>query len=50
MHAARKENAMTGVRLLRDGRVTLPAEVRRKLKLVEGDYLDAEPAKAVLCG
>ncbi len=33
---------MTRVRLLRGGQVTLPAEVRRKLKLAEGDYLEAE--------
>jgi AbrB family looped-hinge helix DNA binding protein len=30
------------VRLLRGGKVTLPSEVRRKLKLAEGDYLEAE--------
>lgn len=33
---------MTRVRLLRDGKVTLPAHVRQKLKLAEGDYLEAE--------
>ncbi len=33
---------MTRVRLLRGGQVTLPAEVRRKLELAEGDYLEAE--------
>ncbi len=33
---------MTRVRLLRDGQVTLPAEVRRKLRLAAGDYLEAE--------
>ncbi len=33
---------MTRVRLLRGGQVTLPAEARRKLKLAEGDYLEAE--------
>lgn len=33
---------MTRVRLLRGGQITLPAEVRRKLKLAEGDYLEAE--------
>jgi AbrB family looped-hinge helix DNA binding protein len=33
---------MALVRLLRGGQVTLPAEVRRKLKLVRGDYLEAE--------
>jgi AbrB family looped-hinge helix DNA binding protein len=37
-----KEAAMTRVRLLRGGQVTLPAAVRQKLKLVEGDYLEAE--------
>jgi len=30
------------VRLLRDGQVTLPAALRQKLKLAEGDYLEAE--------
>ena len=30
------------VRLLRGGQVTLSAEVRRKLKLAEGDYLETE--------
>jgi AbrB family looped-hinge helix DNA binding protein len=33
---------MTLVRLLRGGQVTLPAEVRQKLKLAQGDYLEAE--------
>ncbi len=33
---------MTRVRLLRGGQVTLPAAARRKLKLAEGDYLEAE--------
>ena len=33
---------MARVRLLRDGQVTLPAAFRQKLKLAEGDYLDAE--------
>ena len=33
---------MARIRLLRDGQVTLPADVRRKLKLAEGDYLEAE--------
>jgi AbrB family looped-hinge helix DNA binding protein len=33
---------MTLVRMLRGGQVTLPAEVRQKLKLVQGDYLEAE--------
>ena len=33
---------MTRVRLLRDGKVTLPAEVRQKLKLGQGDWLEAE--------
>jgi AbrB family looped-hinge helix DNA binding protein len=30
------------VRLLRDGQVTLPLDVRQKLKLKQGDYLEAE--------
>jgi AbrB family looped-hinge helix DNA binding protein len=30
------------VKLLRGGQVTLPAEVRQKLKLAQGDYLEAE--------
>jgi bifunctional DNA-binding transcriptional regulator/antitoxin component of YhaV-PrlF toxin-antitoxin module len=33
---------MTRVRLLRDGKVTLPAAVRQKLKLTHGDWLEAE--------
>jgi AbrB family looped-hinge helix DNA binding protein len=33
---------MRRVRLLRDGQVTLPAEVRQKLKLSQGDWLEAE--------
>lgn len=33
---------MARVRLLRDGQVTLPAALRQKLKLAEGDWLDAE--------
>jgi AbrB family looped-hinge helix DNA binding protein len=33
---------MALVRLLRGGQVTLPAEVRQKLKLAQGDYLEAE--------
>jgi AbrB family looped-hinge helix DNA binding protein len=33
---------MTLVRVLRGGQVTLPAEVRQKLKLAAGDYLEAE--------
>jgi AbrB family looped-hinge helix DNA binding protein len=33
---------MARIRLLRDGQVTLPADLRRKLKLAEGDYLEAE--------
>jgi AbrB family looped-hinge helix DNA binding protein len=30
------------VRLLRGGQVTLPAELRQKLQVKEGDYLEAE--------
>jgi AbrB family looped-hinge helix DNA binding protein len=33
---------MTRVRLLRGGQVTLPAAVRHKLELAEGDWLEAE--------
>jgi AbrB family looped-hinge helix DNA binding protein len=33
---------MARVRLLRDGQVTLPAALRQKLRLTEGDYLEAE--------
>ena len=33
---------MALVRVLRGGQVTLPAAVRQKLKLVQGDYLDAQ--------
>jgi len=33
---------MARIRLLRDGQVTLPAALRQKLNLAEGDYLDAE--------
>lgn len=33
---------MALVRVLRGGQVTLPAALRRKLKLAEGDYLEAE--------
>jgi AbrB family looped-hinge helix DNA binding protein len=36
------EKIMTRVRLLRGGKVTLPAAVRRKLELTQGDYLEAE--------
>jgi AbrB family looped-hinge helix DNA binding protein len=41
-HGAKEEEIMTLVRLLRGGQVTLPAEVRQKLKLAQGDYLEAE--------
>lgn len=33
---------MTLTKLTRNGQVTLPAEARRKLRLAEGDYLEAE--------
>jgi bifunctional DNA-binding transcriptional regulator/antitoxin component of YhaV-PrlF toxin-antitoxin module len=33
---------MTRVRLLRGGKATLPAVVRRKLKVAQGDWLEAE--------
>jgi bifunctional DNA-binding transcriptional regulator/antitoxin component of YhaV-PrlF toxin-antitoxin module len=37
-----KEKIMTRVRLLRGGRVTLPVDIRQKLKVTQGDYLEAE--------
>jgi AbrB family looped-hinge helix DNA binding protein len=37
-----EKKVMMRVRLLRDGRLTLPAAVRDKLALVEGDWLEAE--------
>lgn len=33
---------MALVRVLRGGQVTLPADIREKLKLAQGDYLEAE--------
>src|SRR5436305_7417411 len=36
------ENAMALVKLLRGGQLTLPAEARKALHLVDGDYLEAE--------
>ena len=33
---------MALLKLLRSGQVTLPAELRQKLRLREGDYLEAE--------
>ena len=33
---------MALVRLLRGGQVRLPAEIRHKLRLADGDYLEAE--------
>ena len=33
---------MALVRMLRRGQVTLPAEIRQKLRLAQGDYLEAE--------
>jgi AbrB family looped-hinge helix DNA binding protein len=33
---------MALVRLLRGGQVTLPAELRQKLQVKEGDYLEAQ--------
>jgi AbrB family looped-hinge helix DNA binding protein len=33
---------MALTKLTRNGQVTLPAEARRKLRLAEGDYLEAE--------
>jgi AbrB family looped-hinge helix DNA binding protein len=37
-----KERIMARVRLLRGGKVTLPAAVRHKLDLAQGDWLEAE--------
>ena len=34
--------AMPLTKMTRNGQVTLPAEARRKLRLAEGDYLEAE--------
>jgi AbrB family looped-hinge helix DNA binding protein len=39
---------MAVVRMLRGGQFTLPAEVRKALKLAEGDYLDLEIGDGVL--
>jgi AbrB family looped-hinge helix DNA binding protein len=36
------EEIMALVRVLRGGQVTLPADVRQKLRLAQGDYLEAE--------
>ncbi|MGH6898264.1 MAG: AbrB/MazE/SpoVT family DNA-binding domain-containing protein [Geminicoccaceae bacterium] len=41
-HSANEEKALALVRVLRGGQVTLPAAVRQKLKLAQGDYLEAE--------
>jgi AbrB family looped-hinge helix DNA binding protein len=41
-YGANEEKAMALVRVLRSGQVTLPAAVRQKLKLVQGDWLEAE--------
>ena len=35
-------DAMSVVKMLRGGQITLPAEIRRALELGEGDYLEAE--------
>jgi AbrB family looped-hinge helix DNA binding protein len=40
--AKSEERAMTRVRLLRGGQVTLPAAMREQLRVKEGDYLEAE--------
>jgi AbrB family looped-hinge helix DNA binding protein len=37
-----EEEIMARVRLHRGGKVTLPVDVRQKLKLAQGDYLEAE--------
>jgi AbrB family looped-hinge helix DNA binding protein len=44
-----EEEVMTLIRLLRGGQVTLPAEVRQRLRLVQGDYLEAEVVDTVCC-
>jgi AbrB family looped-hinge helix DNA binding protein len=41
-------DAMSVVKLLRGGRITLPAEIRRALELGEGDYLEAEMVAGAL--
>jgi AbrB family looped-hinge helix DNA binding protein len=33
---------MALVKVRRSAQITLPAEIRRKLEIAEGDYLDAE--------
>ena len=41
-------DAMTLVKVLRSGQVTLPAEARKSLRLEEGDYLEAEVSEGAL--
>jgi AbrB family looped-hinge helix DNA binding protein len=42
MTPGQENRIMALVRLLRGGQVTLPAELRQKLQVKEGDYLEAE--------
>jgi len=37
-----QENEMALVRLLRGGQVTMPAEIRKALRVQEGDYFETE--------
>jgi AbrB family looped-hinge helix DNA binding protein len=48
MTAVRERFAMTLVKVLRAGQVTLPAEARKALALEEGDYLEAEVVEGTL--
>jgi AbrB family looped-hinge helix DNA binding protein len=45
---AEEQDAMTLVKLLRSGQVTLPADARKALALEEGDYLEAEVIEGAL--
>jgi AbrB family looped-hinge helix DNA binding protein len=42
MATTNQENKEMMVRLLRGGQVTVPASLRKQLKVREGDYLEAE--------
>ncbi|HET6468468.1 MAG TPA: AbrB/MazE/SpoVT family DNA-binding domain-containing protein [Geminicoccaceae bacterium] len=39
---------MVLVKVIRNGQITLPAEARKKLRIGEGDYLEAEVAEGAL--